>query len=70
MEAKAMDECMRLVKEMRRLQKLYFKTRSSETLRECKELEKAVDDAIWKAEHPSPMEGQMSFDFGEAQDGD
>ena len=62
-----MNEFMTLVKEMRRLQKQYFRTRRSETLRECKEVERAVDDAIRQAEQPAPMEEQMSFDFGEAK---
>lgn len=35
-----------LVKEMRKNQKDYFKTRSTESLRKSKELEKQVDDEI------------------------
>ncbi len=51
-----MNEFETKVKEMRRLQKLYFATRSPATLAECKAAEKAVDDALWLKEHKSPMQ--------------
>lgn len=39
-----------LVKEMRSLQKEYFKTRSTEVLRKCTPLEKQVDTEIARVE--------------------
>lgn len=39
-----------LVKEMRSLQKEYFKTRSAEVLRKCTPLEKQVDTEIARVE--------------------
>lgn len=41
-----LDALARLVAEMRRAQKEYFRTRSSTTLEESKRLEKSVDAAV------------------------
>lgn len=54
-----MNEFEKLVKEMRRLQKLYFATRSAATLAECKAAEKAVDDALWLKEHQSNQQMEL-----------
>ncbi len=51
-----MNKFEKLVKEMRRLQKIYFATRSPATLAECKQIEKEVDDMLWLKEHQSPMQ--------------
>ena len=40
------------VKEMRSLQKEYFRTRSKEVLRKCTALEKQVDELLAKYENP------------------
>ena len=54
-----MNDFEKLVKEMRRLQKLYFATRSPTTLSECKAAEKAVDDALWLKEHQSNQQMEL-----------
>lgn len=41
-----MDEFRDLVRRMRAKQKDYFRSRSPETLRECKDLERRVDEAL------------------------
>lgn len=48
-----------LVKQMRQKQKDYFKTRSSESLRKSKELEKLVDDEIARVN--KILKGQMDL---------
>ena len=48
-----MTEFERKVKEMRSLQKQYFATRSPEILAECKQVEKEVDNMLYKLE-PKP----------------
>ena len=58
-----MNEFELKVKNMRRLQKLYFATRSSATLAECKEAEKEVDNMLWLKEHESPRQMEL---FGES----
>lgn len=63
-----MNEFETKVKEMRRLQKLYFATRSPATLAECKQIEKEVDDMLWLKEHQSPMQIEPIDIFG--YDGD
>ncbi|MFO0806049.1 MAG: hypothetical protein U0791_23335 [Gemmataceae bacterium] len=44
-----MDDFQKLVKQMRTKQREYFRTRTSEVLRECKDLERRVDEAVAKA---------------------
>ena len=44
------DDFIKLVKEMRETQKLYFKTRNAEVLVESKRLEREVDKKIEEAE--------------------
>ena len=45
-----MTEFMQLVREMRKAQKEYFKTRDRDVLAKSKQLEKRVDDEIKKEE--------------------
>lgn len=45
-----MTEFMQLVREMRKAQKEYFKTRDKDVLAKSKQLEKRVDDEIKKEE--------------------
>ena len=45
-----MIEFMQLVREMRKAQKEYFKTRDKDVLAKSKQLEKRVDDEIKKEE--------------------
>ena len=40
------DEFVKLVAEMRRLQREYYKTRSCDVLHDSKRLERAVDEAL------------------------
>ena len=48
-------EFRELVREMRRLQREYFKTRSNDTLLECKEIEGRVDKALKPPEPQKEM---------------
>ena len=45
-------EFIAAVKEMRALQKEYFRTRSKEVLRKCTALERQVDELVKKYENP------------------
>ena len=49
------NDFVKLVKEMREMQKRYFKTRSMEALTESKRLEKEVDKYIEEAENGVPL---------------
>ena len=56
-----------LVKEMRALQKSYFRTRDPETLQASKRLEREVDAFIkfrLEAIEKARLEANMEFDFG------
>ena len=61
-----MNEFELKVKNMRRLHKLYFATRSSATLAECKEAEKEVDNMLWLKEHESPRQMEL-FSTGDKE---
>lgn len=55
-----------LVKEMRALQKAYFRTRAPETLQSAKRLEREVDAFIkyrLEAIEKARLEANMEFDF-------
>lgn len=43
-----LEETVRITAEMRRWQKLYFKSRNGDQLREAKRLEKELDDRLSK----------------------
>lgn len=45
-------EFIQAVKEMRKLQDEYFRTRDKEVLRKCKSVEKQVDKLLQKYENP------------------
>ena len=49
------NDFVKLVKEMREMQRRYFKTRSMEALTESKRLEKEVDKYIEEAENGVPL---------------
>ena len=51
-----MDEFKDMVAKMRQKQKDYFKTRDSTVLRECKDWERRVDQAL---ETPKPKEPDL-----------
>lgn len=55
-----MTEFMQLVREMRKAQKEYFKTRDKDVLAKSKQLEKRVDDEIKKEE--AVVENQEQLD--------
>ena len=55
-----MTEFMQLVREMRKAQKEYFKTRDRNVLAKSKQLEKRVDDKIKKEE--ALVENQEQLD--------
>lgn len=49
----AMEYIMELVREVRRLQQIYFRTRDREVMKACKVFEKKLDDAVrhfWQPE--------------------
>lgn len=54
-------EFFNLVEQMRQNQKNYFKTRSTESLRKNKELEKQVDDEIARVNKMIMSEKQMNL---------
>ena len=61
-----MNEFEQKVKNMRRLQKLYFASRSAVVLNECKQAEKEVDDMLWLKEHKSNQQMEL---FGTMNNG-
>lgn len=54
-----MTEFMQLVREMRKAQKEYFKTRDKDVLAKSKTLEKRVDDEIKKEEELAENQEQL-----------
>lgn len=54
-----MTEFMQLVREMRKAQKEYFKTRDRDVLAKSKQLEKRVDDEIKKEEAVAENQEQL-----------
>lgn len=54
-----MTEFMQLVREMRKAQKEYFKTRDKDVLAKSKQLEKRVDDEIKKEEVVAENQEQL-----------
>lgn len=56
-----MTEFMQLVREMRKAQKEYFKTRDKDVLAKSKQFEKRVDDEI-KKEEEALAENQEQLD--------
>lgn len=54
-----MTEFMQLVREMRKAQKEYFKTRDKNVLAKSKQLEKRVDDEIKKEEAVAENQEQL-----------
>ena len=56
---KEMTEFMQLVREMRKAQKEYFKTRDRDVLAKSKQLEKRVDDEIKKEEAVAENQEQL-----------
>ena len=56
-----MTEFMQLVREMRKAQKEYFKTRNKDVLAKSKQFEKRVDDEI-KKEEEALAENQEQLD--------
>ena len=54
-----MTEFMQLVREMRKAQKDYFKTRDKDVLAKSKQLEKRVDDEIKKEEAVAENQEQL-----------
>ena len=54
-----MTEFMQLVREMRKAQKEYFKTRDRDSLAKSKQLEKRVDNEIKKEEALSENQEQL-----------
>ena len=58
-----MTEFMQLVREMRKAQKDYFKTRDRNVLAKSKQLEKRVDDEIKKEEGLANTPQQKFFDL-------
>lgn len=56
-----MTEFIQLVREMRKAQKEYFKTRDKDVLAKSKQLEKRVDDEI-KKEEEALAENQEQLD--------
>ena len=56
---KEMTEFMQLVREMRKAQKEYFKSRDRDVLAKSKQLEKRVDDEIKKEEAVAENQEQL-----------
>lgn len=54
-----MTDFMQLVREMRKAQKEYFKTRDKDVLAKSKQLEKRVDDEIKKEEVVAENQEQL-----------
>lgn len=54
-----MTEFMQLVREMRKAQKEYFKTRDKDVLAKSKQLEKRVDDEIKQEEAVAENQEQL-----------
>ena len=51
----SMNDFIKLVKEMREMQKRYFKTRNADVLKESKRLEREVDAEIEATEKGEPL---------------
>ena len=49
----SLEELARFVEAMRRLQSEYFRTRSNNVLRDCRDMERRVDQRIKEILHPA-----------------